>query len=189
MAYKYDKKRNLGEAQTDVDSYVEPRDCFVWYINNAYGWQSFSRTKDTPCAHYVAHQLGLTATNGVTCKSGYLVRVIDVLDRLGDPIETETVSEGDVWARVKGTKGSAGDNEPSSHCGMVVKVIRTVGEPPKITIKHCSSGQRKVAENDWAQWFRSGGQFYRLPAREQTAETHANRQRLISGFGYRTPFA
>jgi hypothetical protein len=160
----------------------------VWYISNQYGYQAFSRTGDTPCAHYVAHQLGLTASRGVRCHLDYLVRVTDVVGRLGDPIEADQVRPGDVWARLKGAKRSGGGNEPTSHCGMVVKVEPVAGGRPKITIRHCSSGQRKVAEDDWAKRFGAGGYFYRLPAKEQTAASHANVQRVIRGFDYRAPF-
>ncbi|MGZ8415038.1 MAG: hypothetical protein ACXW05_20105 [Gemmatirosa sp.] len=83
---------------------------------------------------------------------------------------------------------TSGGREPSSHCGMVASVVRDGAEARRVTIKHCSSGQRLVAENDWAKHFGAGGSFYRLPARAKSAETHANRERLIRGFDYRMPF-
>ena len=49
MAFNYGKRRTAAEASAEVDSYVQPRDCFIWYIDNKWGWQSFSATGDTPC--------------------------------------------------------------------------------------------------------------------------------------------
>lgn len=65
MAFDYGVKRTAEEAEAEVDSYVEPRACFIMYVNNRFGWQAFSTTGDTPCAHYVSHILGLTKRNGV----------------------------------------------------------------------------------------------------------------------------
>jgi len=187
-SFNYGQKRTAIEAAAETDSYVEPHDCFIWYINNKWGWQSFSTTGDTPCAHYVSHQLGLKATKGVTCKLGYLVRVEDVVARLGQSIDVGNVAIGDVWARLKGAPSSAGGNEPTSHCGMVIKVEQGA-RGAKITIKHCSSGQKKVAEDDWAKRFGGGGRFYRLPAKEASIESHANLHRFAKGFTYRKPFS
>jgi hypothetical protein len=186
MEFNYGTKRTAAEAAKEVDAYVEPRECFIWHINSKWGFQSFSATGDTPCAHYVAHQLELKATNGVRCHLGYPVRVSDLVSRLGDPISIDEVKAGDVWARLKGANRGGGGNEPTSHCGMVRGVVRTEdGKPPVITIRHCSSGQRKVADDDWAKRFGSGGQFYRLPSRDASAAAHANLQRLVKGFAYK----
>jgi len=187
--FNYGKKRSEAEAIAETDGYVEPHDCFIWYINNKWGWQSFSTTKDTPCAHYVSHQLGLKSKGGATCKLGYLVRVDDVVRRLGAPVDAADVAVGDVWARRKGEARERGGTEPTSHCGMVIKVDRDDNGGVTITIKHCSSGQQMVATDDWAMKFSSGGKFYRLPAREANAESHANLHRLGKGFAYRKPFA
>lgn len=164
MTFDYGRNRTLAEAQKRVHAYVDPRDCFVVYVNNTFGWQAYTETGDTPCAHYVAHKVDLTA-KGTTCRLGYLVRVKDVVARLGDPIDAKDVQEGDVWARLKGETGAGGDKEPTSHCGMVQSVTRTDNRPPTIVIRHCSSGQKKVADNDWAQYFKSGGRFYKSPKR------------------------
>lgn len=56
-----------------------------------------------------------------------------------------------------------------------------------MSIKHCSSGQRRVAEDDWSRYFGAGGQFYRLPSRERKPETAMNLEDLVRGFGYRGP--
>jgi hypothetical protein len=55
-------------------------------------------------------------------------------------------------------------NDKQDHCGIVRKVEPSkdaAKDPnPKIEIEHCSSGQGKVATNDWAQYFKSAGKFY-----------------------------
>ena len=189
MSFNYGKKRSAEDAAKEADGYVEPRECFIWYINNKWGWQSFSTTGDTPCAHYVAHQLGLTAIKGVTCKLGFLVRVDDLVARLGAPIDVADVRVGDVWARLKGAARDGGGNEPTSHCGMVSRVEHQAAAKPVVTVKHCSSGQRKVAENDWTTHFGAGGRFYRLPSRESSVKANVNLQRFAKGFSYRPPFS
>jgi hypothetical protein len=161
--YDYGRKRTLAEAEQRVHSYVSPRECFVVFVNSKFGWQAYSETGDTPCAHYVSHEVGLTQKKGVRCRKDYLCRVKDVVARLGDPIAVADVKEGDVWARLKGESGAGGDTEPSSHCGMVLKVERGAGKPVTITIRHNSSKQRKLTEDDWAGYFKSGGKFYRRP--------------------------
>jgi len=187
MGYNYGKKRTLQEAQSDTDSYVEPRECFIWFVNNQWGWQSFSSTGDTPCAHYVSHQLGLTTTSSTACRNKYVVRVSDLVARL-NPVPLAEVEVGDVWARLKNEARAGGGKEPSSHCGLVLKVDRS-GSTPVITIKHCSSGQKKVAENDWTKHFGGGGKFYRLPKNEVSPEAHANLRRFERGFAYQLPFS
>lgn len=186
-AFNYQLKRTVEQAIKEVDSYVEPRDCFITYIDNKWGYQSFSTTKDTPCAHYVSHQLGLKG-RGAVCHKGFLLRVSDLVGLLGDPIEPETVVAGDVWARLKGAHMTKGGKEPTSHCGMV-ESVSSDKTGLHIVIKHCSSGQRKVASNDWKQYFHSGGAFYRLPDRLKTAQAHANLQRFVKGFAFTDPFA
>ncbi len=187
MGYDYGTKRTAEQAEQEVDSYVEPRKCFITYIDNRWGWQSFSTTGDTPCAHYVSHVLGLKKRNGAVCRLGYLCRVSDLVAELGDPMAADDVQAGDVWARQKGSATAGGGKEPTSHCGMISKVVRAAGAVPSITIKHCSSGQQRVAENDWAAYFGAGGQFYRLKSSEVNSETHVNREDLVRGFAYRSP--
>jgi hypothetical protein len=189
MAFDYKVKRTEADAKARVDAYVEPRDCFIWFTGNRWGWQSFSETGDTPCAHYVAHQVGLRGSGSVVCAAGYLVRVSDVVSRLGDAIDPKDVCPGDVWARLKGAARSGGGNEPTSHCGMVTAVLRdAAGKVTSVSITHCSSGQRRVAVDDWRRRFGGGGHFYRLPDRERSAETDANLPRLLKGFAFRPPF-
>jgi hypothetical protein len=185
MAEEYDVKRTLAQAQAEVDSYIEPRACFVLYTGNRWGWQAYSYfSANTPCAHYVSHLLEMKATTGTVCQRNYLIRVRDVVERLGEAIETAEVKVGDVWARLKGAKNSGGGLEPTSHCGMVSKVTLD-DDGQTITIKHCSSGQQMVAENDWATHFRRSGYFYRPPQAMKSVTTEVNLDRLTRGFEYR----
>jgi hypothetical protein len=179
--------RTLKDAKRQVPEYVEPRDCFVWFMSNRDG---YAVIPGTPCAHYVAHQIAMKRIHPSesACKEGYLLRVSELVARLGDPIAATDVQVGDVWARLKHGKLSSRGKEPSSHCGIVSRVGHNAGQPSEIAIKHCSSGQRKVAENDWARHFHAGGSFYRVPDGTRGAESHANLQRLIRGFDYRALF-
>lgn len=155
-------KKTLKEAQAEVPSYIEPSDCFVVYRNNALGWAPL---EGTPCAHYVAHILGIQASaalGGYGCNSGCELRVKALLAQL-EVIEVSSVVVNDVWGRLKGdvnssTKGS----EPTDHCGIVYSVETLPDGTRNFMIRHNSSGQKKVAENDWAH-FGKGGKFYRRP--------------------------
>jgi hypothetical protein len=148
----------------------------------------FDRLTGTPCAHYVAHQIGLKGTSpkDATCNEKFIVRVTDLIARLGAPIDPSEVQVGDVWAVHQHGNRSQG-KDPASHCGMVFSVDRSSGTTA-ITIRHCSSGQKKVATNDWETYFHSSGAFYRVPAREASASSHANLSRFRKGFAYQAPF-
>ncbi|MFN8651009.1 MAG: hypothetical protein U0133_03795 [Gemmatimonadales bacterium] len=186
MGESYDRKRTLAEAQAMVDAYIQPRECFVVHTGNQWGWQAYSYHKaNTPCAHYVSHILEMTARSGTVCQKGYLLRVRDVVERLGDPIEPGEAVAGDVWARIKGVRTSGGGREPTSHCGMVSRVATADDGTTAITIKHCSSGQRLLAENDWDGYFKRSGFFYRRPGDGKSARTEANLDRMVRGFEYR----
>jgi hypothetical protein len=100
----------------------------------------------TGCAHWVAHEKGWKATKSA-CHAGYPVRVKDVLKGL-KKIDLDKVKKGDLWA-----------DDKLSHCGIVHDV--KAGTPPVITIENCSSKQGGVKKNDWAKYFKSGGDFYR----------------------------
>lgn len=185
VEFNYGQKRTEAQAAATVASYVEPRGCFMQFVNNRWGWQSFSITGDTPCAHYVSHQLGLTTDSSASCRLKYIIRVSDLVDRL-DSVELEDVQVGDVWARLKGERRSGGTAEPTSHCGRVIRV-NDDADVPVITIKHCSSGQRRVAENDWASYFGRGGKFYRLQAEDDLPEAHINLRRFRVGLPLQGP--
>jgi hypothetical protein len=168
------------QAQAAVPSYIEPSDCFVWHKNSKEGYMVIP---GTPCAHYVSHQLELTSKRA-SCDKGYLIRVADVISALKE-IELEDVQVNDVWAREKGEAG-AGGTEPTNHCGMVSKVERdAAGNVTKVTIKHNSSSQKALAENDWKTHFKGGGKFYTKGSAVKSPHEQAKAGRMQRGLPYK----
>ena len=154
-------KKTKQAAQKEVPSYIQPATCFIVYMNNASGWEPLT---GTPCAHYVSHILGIKASHalgGYGCDDGYELRVRALLAQLSE-IGTVSVAVNDVWGRLKGdTNASKKSSEPTDHCGIVYSVEDLADGTRSISIRHNSSGQKKVAENDWS-YFGNGGKFYRL---------------------------
>jgi len=153
----------IKRAQSTVDRHVEPKECFIIYEDSKKGWLSFTekdRKKNTGCAHWVAHQLNLKGY-GTVCAEGYYIRVPDVVARARKiDRNTEEVKVNDIWAS-------------KDHTGIVVKVeeIKVVVKEDgkdvektkqKILIQHCSSGQGRVATDDFERHFKGRGDFYRL---------------------------
>ncbi|MCL2867760.1 MAG: hypothetical protein FWF47_08405 [Clostridia bacterium] len=148
-------------AQATVNRHVDPKECFVTYVDNKTGWESFTKRdprKNTGCAHWVAHQLGLKGSfSGSSCAAGYLIKVPDVI-RGARKIDhkTEEVKAGDIWV-----------NKDNTHTGLVIKVESSgkmedgkEAEAPKILIQHCSSGQGGVVSNYYPTYLKNGS-FYR----------------------------
>jgi hypothetical protein len=139
------------DAVKKVDKHVEPKECFIWFMDNKKGYEPIP---GTGCAHWVAHKKrwnnGKESSNG--CKLKFLIRVKDIVGKSGGKVEVEKVKVGNVW--------SNGD-----HCGIVSKVTPptdSAKDPnPTIEIHSCSSRQGKVAKNDWATYYKGGGTFYR----------------------------
>lgn len=173
------------KAQELVPSYVTPRECFIWFRNNKEGYLPIP---GTPCAHYVAHQLELKRKSRC-CDQGYLIRVEDLVAQLTE-ISSKDVAVNDVWARLQGDTSASGKTEPTNHCGMVVAVTRKPDSTiESITIRHDSSGQRKLADNDWASYFKGGGKFYRKgSASSASPREMANADRLARGLPLKDHF-
>lgn len=116
----------------------------------------------------MSHILGIKsshAAGGYGCSDGYELRVRALLSQLNE-IDIASVTVNDVWGRLKGDRNATDKtSEPTDHCGIVYAVEDLADGARKIGIRHNSSGQRKVAENDWS-WFGNGGKFYR---RQSTA--------------------
>ena len=135
-------------ARTRVDRHVEPKDCFVWYEGGARGWQPIP---GTGCAHWLLHQLGRRTGGGPTCLEGYPIRVSAVtVGRTA--VATANVRVNDIYV-----------SPTADHTGLVVAVTApaVVGGTPRITIRHDSSAQGRVAENEFATYFHGRGAFYR----------------------------
>ncbi len=140
------------DAVKQVDKHVSPKECFIWYMDAKRG---FEPIPGTGCAHWVAHQKGWKggkpSSNG--CNEKYLIRVKDILSKSGGEVAPADVKVGNVWV-----------SDKKDHCGIVCKVEPSKDPAkvpnPSIEIQHCSSGQGKVATNDWAKYFKAGGTFH-----------------------------
>lgn len=141
------------DAVNKVDGHVFPKVCFVWFMDNKRGYEPIP---GTGCAHWVAHEkkwnTGKESSNG--CKLGFLIRVKDIVSKSGSQVALKDVAVGNVWV-----------NDKQEHCGIVRKVTPPTDpakDPnPTIEIESCSSAQGKVAKNDWAAYYNSGGKFYK----------------------------
>jgi hypothetical protein len=135
-------------ARGRVDRHVEPKDCFIWYVSND-NWQPIT---GTGCAHWVSHQRNVHAGGtGDCCLAGFTYRV-PVLVRSRAPVaDIAHVTVNDIWA-----------SPTLDHTGLVIRVASARGGGrPDITIRHDSSRQGRVAENDFATYFHGHGSFYR----------------------------
>jgi hypothetical protein len=139
------------DAVKKVDKHVSPKECFVWFMDSKRGYEPIP---GTGCAHWIAHEKGWDggkeSSNG--CKKNFLIRVKDIVSKSGSEVAAKDVKVGNVWV-----------NEKQTHCGIVCKVEapKEAGKDPTIEIQHCSSGQGKVAKNDWATFFGAKGKFYK----------------------------
>ncbi len=150
------------KAIARVDRHVEPKDCFITYAGG-YDWRPFD---GTGCAHWVAHEKKITAGSPSSrCLAGHTIRVRDLLNH----VQTKQVKDrsqvkvGDIWIAIKGVDWTDHD-----HCGIVIQVTpvtdQATGTPgAKMTIKHDSSGQGRVAQDDLDQRFKGKGRFFRYP--------------------------
>jgi len=139
----------IARARSQVDRHVEPKDCFIWYVSND-NWQPIT---GTGCAHWVAHQMNIHAGGaGACCLSGFTYRVPPLVHSRLPVANVSQVRVNDIWA-----------SPTLDHTGIVIRVLpaATPGGQPAITIRHDSSGQGRVAENDFATYFHGHGSFYR----------------------------
>jgi hypothetical protein len=142
-------KTDLAGAVKRVDKHVDPKDCFVWYKDGKSSWQPIP---GTGCAHWVAHQLGITSgSKGEKCMLGFSFKVPTVVGSKSK-VELAKVKVNDIWA-----------STTKKHTGLVLKVTADPKAPdkPKITIRHDSSGQGGVSDDDFATHFKGEGSFYR----------------------------
>jgi hypothetical protein len=138
----------MTAARSRVDRHVEPKGCFVWYAS-ANNWQPIA---GTGCAHWVAHQRNIRrGTRQERCVEGHTFRVRTLIQGLST-IALPDVKVDDIYV-----------TPAVDHTGLVIRVTPnpTSGQPPLITIKHDSSNQGRVAENDFATYFHGQGTFYR----------------------------
>jgi len=141
-------QQGIVAARLRVGRHVEPKDCFVWYAG-ANNWQPIA---GTGCAHWVAHQRGIRrGGTAERCLEGYTFRVRSLIQGL-QPVELKNVQINDIYVM-----------PAMDHTGLVVRVVPNPlpGQPPLITIRHDSSNQGRVADNDFASYFHGQGTFYR----------------------------
>jgi hypothetical protein len=129
-------------AAKRVDKHVEPKPCFITYKGN----DVWDPIEGTGCAHWVAHQLN--KSNPWKCMDEKTLRVPDLIANT-QSISRDKVAVNDIWA-----------NSDRDHCGMVI-AVSAAGNSNKITIRHCSSGQGGVVNNDFDQFFKAQGTFHR----------------------------
>jgi hypothetical protein len=139
----------ITAARGRVDKHVEPKECFIWYVSND-NWQPIT---GTGCAHWVSHQLNIHVGGaGACCLTGFTYRV-PVMVRSRTPVtDILQVKVNDIWA-----------SPTLDHTGLVIRVGPPAkpGAHPTIIIRHDSSGQGRVAENDFGTYFHGHGSFYR----------------------------
>lgn len=134
----------IKAARTKVDKHVEPKDCFVIYQ----GADKWAPITGTGCAHWVAHQQGIS--KGEKCLDNKTIKVTELVSGL-TAYGRENAKVDDIWA------SSALD-----HCGLVISVTATGGSPPNtIMIRHDSSAQGGVVTNDFDEHFKRDGKFHR----------------------------
>ena len=151
-AYCAQCQAGIVAARGRVDRHVEPKDCFVWYRANN-DWQPIT---GTGCAHWVAHQRNIqSGGSGERCLAGFTYRVRTLVFGRQQVANLLQVAVNDIYAT------------PSlDHTGLVILVTppsaqAAPGTPPTIVIRHDSSAQGRVAENEFATYFHGQGQFYR----------------------------
>ena len=154
-AVTMDGKSYCARCQTDivasrarVNRHVEPKECFVWYEGGARGWQPIP---GTGCAHWLLHRLNRKTGGGPVCLAGYPIRVSAV--SVGrQTVQLANVRVNDIYV-----------SPSADHTGLVIRVTppARAGGTPTILIRHDSSAQGRVAENDFARHFHGRGTFYR----------------------------
>ena len=147
-------ERGIIAARLLVDRHVEPKACFIWYVGNN-NWQPIA---GTGCAHWVAHQQGITrGTANEQCIEGFTYRVRTLIQRM-QVIALANVQVNDTYV-----------SPAVDHTGLVLSVTpsRVAGVTgvasgaSAIIIRHDSSRQGRVSDNDFATYFHGRGTFYR----------------------------
>jgi hypothetical protein len=130
-----------AEAEAAVPAHVSPSECFVWNDGpRNFPWRPIP---GTGCAHWVAHEKGLSDTPG--CFVGNAIRVSQVTAGL-TAYDLAHAQADDIWTNTAG-----------SHCGIVRSLNQdATGNVLSAHVEHCSSGSGGVVTSDF-----QSGQFYR----------------------------
>jgi hypothetical protein len=141
-------KTGIAAAVKKVDKHVEPKACFVWFEGKD-GWQPIP---GTGCAHWVAHERAIKrGSAGEQCMLGFPLRVKTLIGGKSE-VKLADVKVNDIYTTPK-----------KDHTGLVIKVTADPKNPdvPKIVIRHDSSAQGKVSDNEFATYFKGKGDFFR----------------------------
>ncbi len=141
-------ERGIIAARLLVDRHVQPKPCFVWYVGSN-NWRPIA---GTGCAHWVAHQRGITRGGAnEQCMEGFPYRVRTLIQGM-QTVELANVQVNDIYVTLD-----------VSHTGLVhaIRPNPVAGRPALITIRHDSSAQGGVADSDFATHFHGRGTFYR----------------------------
>ena len=142
-------KKDIEAAVKQVDTHVEPKACFLWYEGGKNGWQPIG---GTGCAHWVAHQRNIKkGSAGEQCMLGYPFRVKTLIGSMSE-VKLADVKVNDIYV-----------TPSKDHTGLVIKLTPDpkAADKPKVTIRHDSSAQGKVGENEFATHFKGKGSFFR----------------------------
>lgn len=124
--------KTRDEAVQNVPTHVSPKYCFVW--RDGSGSTPWRPIPGTGCAHWVAHQKGIS--HGVGCYDGYSIRVSDVTaGKSGYGLSSARV--GDIWTNTGGT-----------HCGIIIGLGNGY-----VTVRHCSSGSGGVVVSNFSSGY------------------------------------
>ncbi|MEK7395624.1 MAG: DUF4157 domain-containing protein [Candidatus Poribacteria bacterium] len=127
-------------AEAAVPTHVSPRSCFVWRDGpTGHPWRVIP---GTGCAHWVAHQRGIS---GPGCYDNYALRVSQVVAGLTS-YNLPNARVGDIWTNIGG-----------SHTGIVRGInTNSAGTVISVNVEHCSSGSGGVVTSTF-----TSGYFYR----------------------------
>ena len=142
-------KKGIEAARQLVNKHVERKECFVWYAA-ANSWKPIY---GTGCAHWVAHQLGIkNGGSSEKCLHGYTYRVRTLIQGR-KIIDVKDIQVNDIYV-----------TPHVDHTGMVIKIIPenvALKQKRTIIIRHDSSGQGRVVDNEFDTYFKGSGTFYR----------------------------
>jgi hypothetical protein len=139
----------IAKARQLVDRHVAPRDCFILYEGNG-AWQP---VEATGCAHWVAHQLNIHGGHpNEQCLAGYTCKVNTIMTGRQRVLDITLVQVNDIYVTPN-----------MEHVGLVCRVTASLRtkSAPSIFIRHATSLQGRIAENEFATHFDSCGHFYR----------------------------
>ena len=141
-------ERGIIAARLSVNQHVQPKACFIWYVGNN-NWQPIA---GTGCAHWVAHQRGIKRGGAnEQCVEGFTYRVRTLIQGM-QVVQLANVQVNDSYV-----------SPAVDHTGLVLSVTASAvaGRPAKIMIRHDSSAQGGVSDNEFATYFHGRGTFYR----------------------------